>query len=207
LDTNRNFSNSLLLDLTRVEIQKIDNPFLSQKEIQYYMTRLEGNSKHRLIFRFIVATGIRQEDLVRLRISNLNFEEKSLTIPPGFSGKLSRQRTIGLERKLYLDLIAHINSIDRSAPLFPGQSGRMSVQSIRYIFSKISKDSEYPPLTLHRIRDALRRYFMDQHLSSEFIQYYLGNISSRSVRRKIQTVYPEKISNQNIFEEILRKYA
>jgi len=101
------------------EIKSNKNIFATKEEIEKIMGFLKtSNFKHYIIFRLLVETGMRKGELINLKISELNIEERYLNPHEGKTGEKYYIFSEELQKYLRLYLSERLNVKSREKNLF-----------------------------------------------------------------------------------------
>ncbi|MFC1895015.1 site-specific tyrosine recombinase/integron integrase [Candidatus Dependentiae bacterium] len=160
---------------------------LSVDEIFYLLDTLKNDDlptklpyRDRTIFELIYATGVRCSELVQIKISNIDFENKAIKV----FGKGRKERIVFYGNKAKAVLESYINDertkllkdIDRDY-LFLNYLGSSlssrSVQRIIKMFRKLLKIDR--SLTPHKLRHSFATHLLSQGMDLRMIQELLGH--------------------------------
>jgi len=85
--------------LAKTNKNTIITPGEIEKLLEYFR---QGNFKHYVIFRLFVETGVRKGELIKAKLSNVNFEYRHIKIEDGKTGLKYYEFTKGFSQKLQL---------------------------------------------------------------------------------------------------------
>lgn len=184
--------------LVKLEIIK-NNPFiyvnLPKKEIKLprYLTYQElldifnsldistpFNLRDRLILEFLYGTGVRVSELVNIKVSNINKNNKSIKI----LGKGNKERIVyynpvchNLLNK-YLNIYSSINKKNVDYLFFNQQGNKLTTQGISYLINKIIKKISFNKhITPHMLRHSFATHLLNNGCDLLTVQELLGHQS------------------------------
>ena len=164
---------------------------LSVDELFYLLDQVDDTSlgtsspqRDRALFELLYATGIRCSESVTIKLSDINFQEKSIKI----AGKGKKQRLVLFGSKAYNQLINYIEHerakiIDKkkseSPYLFLNNTGtQLSTRTVQRIFEMFRRYLfQGRPLTPHKIRHSFATHLLNQGVDLRMIQELLGHES------------------------------
>lgn len=135
--------------------------------------------RNRLIIELAYGSGIRRNELVRLNIPDINFEEKTVTV----TGKGDKERIVPLTKSAINELKQYL--IKRSCwkgPLLISFRGkRLTCESVNYIIKKCSG------INPHKLRHACATHMLKNGCNIRTIQELLGHksLSSTQIYTKV----------------------
>ena len=162
---------------------------LSKEEIDE-LFEATTNLKHKCILMTIYSGGLRRNELINLRIEDIDSDRKLIKIE-GSKGKKDRYTL--LSEKL-LTLLREYYRVYRPVKwLFEGMHGnKYSATSIEKIFRKaVSKAGIRKYVTPHSLRHSFATHLLEQGISLRYIQELLGHTSSKTTE-----IYTHVASNE-----------
>lgn len=199
IDTN-------LIETTRVNYKDIDNPVMSQTDIQFVLKQLRTNYHHQLILKLMLCTGIKPQELVNIRIKDINITTQCLRIKMAENTYNSNERTIGLDRELYLEILRYAQSIGTDGYLFEGRDEQMSWRSIAYIIEKAKLPSG-ERISIKKIQDSTAFHLLQKGINHSELAYLLGYKNWRGLRKRIIRIVEDKNCRNELFRSIFLKSA
>lgn len=162
------------------------------------LLKVTSNIKHRCIIAMLYSTGIRRNELINLRIKDIDFEKNVVYIRNG-KGRKDRITILGEEMKNLLN-----SYLDLHKPnywLFEGAGRKKySSGSIRNILSNASERAGLKQVvTPHMLRHSFATHLLERGTDIRFIQKLLGH--SKLETTSIYT-YVSKKSLANITSPI-----
>lgn len=196
-----------VLNRTRIDLREIQNPLLDQRDICFLLEQLKGNYIHQLMFKFALCTGIKPQEMVKIKVSDLDSSTQSVYVAGSRSILNSKSRWVGLHKSLYLELFRHCQSIGTDEYIFSGRWGqKMNWRSFYYIMEKATLPSG-ERLKIKRIQDSVVFSLIQNGLDHKQLAYTMGYKNWRSLRRRIQKVLDETGSRTVLFQSIFLKTA
>lgn len=153
---------------------------LSNSEIMDII-RTSQNLKHRLILSLAYGAGLRVSEVANLRVCDLDFHSKIITVRQGKGG---RDRITLLPGALEEELKSFIGRRIRSDfpeknYLFPSQmGGKLSTRALQKIFlNLIRKTYISKPATFHSLRHSFASHLIENGVNLRYVQELLGHKS------------------------------
>ena len=155
---------------------------LTQEEIKALIDMTQ-NQKHKLLISFLYATGVRVAEVIKIKISDINFPQKLLLVRQG-KGKNDRY-TILSEK-----LIIQINEYCRNQRFQSGQfflfetaKGHITSRTVQLILKNAQKKAKITKsVTPHVLRHSFATHLMEANVKTEYIQQLLGHNDIRTTR-------------------------
>lgn len=156
--------------------------FLSKHEIELLREGCHTPMENTL-FEFFYSTGCRIGEVAKLNRNDINFEGNSVIV----NGKGDKEREVYFNIRCGIWLKRYLEKRDDCEPcLFVTERNpkrRMSVDSLRYVIKRISKQSGinktiYP----HQLRHSYATHMVDNGAPLEIIQSLLGHEKSETTR-------------------------
>ena len=151
---------------------------LSVREVEKILSSI-SNIKHRLAILLIYSAGLRVSEAVNLRLKDIDYERKIITIREG-KGKKDRQ--VPLSGKLENLLSEYFSEYNPGLYLFEGQKGgKYSVRSIQTVFRNACRKAGIAkPATVHSLRHSYATHLLEAGTDLRIIQELLGHSSSKT---------------------------
>ena len=152
-----------------------------------------------VLVELLYSTGIRVGELIKLNISDINFEDRSCKV----FGKGNKQREVYFDARTKIHLKQYINTRkDENEALFVSKNKphqRLSIAGIELIVRKLGLETEINRVHPHKFRRTLATMAIDKGMPIEQVQKLLGPV-------KIETTMHYAMVNQNNVKISHRKY-
>ena len=152
-----------------------------------------------VLIELLYSTGIRVGELIKLNISDINFEDRSCKV----FGKGNKQREVYFDARTKIHLRQYINARkDENEALFVSKKKphqRLSIAGIELIVRKLGLETEINKVHPHKFRRTLATMAIDKGMPIEQVQKLLGHV-------KIETTMHYAMVNQNNVKISHRKY-
>lgn len=152
-----------------------------------------------VLIEMLYSTGIRVGELIKLNISDINFEDRSCKV----LGKGNKQREVYFDARTKIHLKQYINTRkDENEALFVSKNKphqRLSIAGIELIVRKLGVKTEINKVHPHKFRRTLATMAIDKGMPIEQVQKLLGHV-------KIETTMHYAMVNQNNVKISHRKY-
>lgn len=157
---------------------------LHKNEYKALLFEAQGNSRDYAIIQVFLQTGLRVGELVNLTLSDIDVENKTLTVR---QGKGKRDRTIPLEEQALRALKSYLSERivgDDSMPVFLAKNETsMDVRTVRYVVQKYLKLAGIrKKASVHTLRHTFGTHKVDKGMTLPALQELLGH-------RKMETTY------------------
>ena len=151
------------------------------------------------LIELLFSTGIRVGELVKLNISDINFEDRSCKV----IGKGNKQREVYFDARTKIHLKQYLSiRNDENEALFVSKKKphqRLSIAGIELIVRKLGIQTEIDRVHPHKFRRTLATMAIDKGMPIEQVQKLLGHV-------KIETTMHYAMVNQNNVKISHRKY-
>ena len=152
-----------------------------------------------VLIELLYSTGIRVGELIKLNISDINFEDRSCKV----FGKGNKQREVYFDARTKIHLRQYINTRkDENEALFVSKNKpyqRLSIAGIELIVRKLGLETEISKVHPHKFRRTLATMAIDKGMPIEQVQKLLGHV-------KIETTMHYAMVNQSNVKISHRKY-
>lgn len=157
--------------------KKLPNVF-SEEEVKLILTVCE-NLKHKCMLMLTYSAGLRKQEVLNLRVNDLNFDRKTIFVKNGKGGK-DRFTFLSDIAMKYLKIYLAQN--DLSLWLFEGQyGGQYSASSLQSIFEKAKKKAKVNHfVTLHGLRHSFATHLVEKLVPLHVVQELLGHSSIKT---------------------------
>ena len=138
------------------------------------------NPKHRLIFKVIYSAGLRRSELLNLKIKDLNFDRKILTIR---AGKGAKDRISLLPESMIEEIQQYLSVYKPRLYLFESTipPTPYSASSIGKLMKKaVVATGIHPDATPHSLRHSFATHLLEHGTDLRYIQKLLGHSSSKT---------------------------
>ena len=202
------YSNILEKDITagikRPKKEKRLPSVLTKEEIKR-LTDILDNKKSKLMVNLLYACGMRVSELVNLKISNLEFDEKIGYLKQA-KGRKDRMFNIPLFLLKNLEKQAQKQKEVNKEYLFTGAKGKLSSRNIQKIVSKAAKRAEIKKeVHPHTLRHSFATHLLENGVDIRKIQELLGHadLSTTQIYTHISTEELKKIKSP--LDELMNK--
>lgn len=169
--------------LTRGEIQKVVS-----------VTR---NVSHRLIFQLMYSSGLKLDELLGLKVKDVDIDGKALTIRGNASGgrKAKQTRTTIMSEKVAPMLHAFIVDRESEAFVFPGiDGGHMTPRAVQKAFKHALKKAGIEKrASCNSLRHSFAVHLLEKGVDIKHVRRLLGH-----ARTETTSIYKRLISDDNI---------
>lgn len=207
----KSFQINLNLQLTRPRVDKKLPVYLSTTEMNHLLDKISDTDlsspfpvRDKAILELLYATGVRCAELINIKLTDINFEEKTIRI----LGKGKKERMVLFGQKAKDQLMRYI-SVERAAQsssdeyLFlnyrGGQMTSRSVQRTVAMFREFLQIKR--PITPHKIRHSFATHLLHQGADLRVVQELLGHqnlastekythITLEQLRKMCKTIHP-----------------
>lgn len=164
----------------RIKAPVVIKPALSEEQIEVIRKTASKNKRTLAIIDFLLSSGIRVSELVKLNRSSINLNTRSCVV----YGKGAKQRETYFDVRTKIELESYLKSRkDKNKALFVterkrtknGSYSRLSVNSVEKIIRKIGCLSEIENVHPHRFRRTLATRAIDKGMPIEQVQVLLGH--------------------------------
>ena len=133
------------------------------------------NKRDLVIIEFLISTGIRVGELVRLNINDIDFENKECVV----LGKGNKQRKVYFDAKTKIHLKQYLDSRnDENNALFVSvlkPYDRLEISGVEIMLRKIGKKIGIAKVHPHKFRRTLATKAIDKGMPIEQVQHLLGH--------------------------------
>lgn len=186
---NRNFN----VKIKYSKIPKALPVVLTQEEV-YELINAIKNSKHKLMIKLMYSSGLRVNELVHLRIRDLDFNSNYGWVR---HGKGNKDRLFIIADSLKFDLMNYIkeNNLGYDSWLFNSYNGYISVRTIQVIVKKAAKKAKIlKNVHPHTLRHSFATHLIENGYDIVSVQTLLGHNSAETTMRYVHMVSPKLIN-------------
>jgi site-specific recombinase XerD len=169
--------------LTREEIQKLSS-----------VTR---NVSHRLIFQLMYSSGLKLDELLALRVRDVDIEGQSLTIHGGSPGGMKKKepRVTLMSEKVAPMLHAFISDRNDSDYVFPGiDGGHMTPRAVQKAFKyALKKAGIEKKASCNSLRHSFAVHLLEKGIDIKHVQRLLGH-----ARTETTSIYKRLVETESV---------
>lgn len=164
----------------RIKAPVIIKPALTEEQIEVIRKSASNDKRNIAIVDFLLSSGIRVSELVRLNRSSINLNTRTCIV----YGKGAKQRETYFDVRTKLELENYLKTRkDKNKALFityrkkskGGNFSRLSINSVETIIRELGKKSEIENVHPHRFRRTLATKAIDKGMPIEQVQVLLGH--------------------------------
>jgi integrase/recombinase XerD len=179
----------------QIKAPKVDKrlpKFITLEEFQKLLNSTD-NYRNKLIIKFLFYTGVRVSELVRIKKSDIIFEEGFVKV----YGKGGKERIVPLPEELLREIKEYIKNINGEV-IFP-----LSTRQVERIIKEAAKKAGInKKITPHVLRHSLATTLLSKGVDIRYIQELLGH-SSLSITQIYTHVVPTQL--KEIYNKIFEK--
>ena len=157
------------------------------------------NLRDTAIINILASTGMRVGELVRLKIKDININERECLV----TGKGNKQRIVYFDARTKIHLEKYLNSReDHKEALFiplKGSESKLSINTVEMRLKKLGKELNIQRVHPHKFRRTMATNAIDKGMPIEQVQKLLGH-------ERIDTTMHYALVNQNNVKTSHRKY-
>lgn len=165
-------------DIERPERKEKLPEVLSKEEVRRMITNVR-NIKHRCIVALLYSGGLRRNELLNLKISDVDSTRMVIRIE---NGKGNKDRYTLLSKELLTDLRAYFMAYRPQKWLFEGEQGvKYSGSSIGQIVKRAASNAQIKKHVVpHTLRHSFATHLLENGTDIRYIQKLLGHSSTRT---------------------------
>lgn len=160
--------------IRKVRVGKIVKEIYTEENIELMRQNCK-NTRDLAIIDMLYSTGMRVGELVRLNISDIDFENKECVV----LGKGNKQRKVYFDAKTKIHLQQYLNSRKDTDPaLFVSQLypyNRLKISGVEIALRKIGEKLHISKVHPHKFRRTLATKAIDKGMPIEQVQHLLGH--------------------------------
>lgn len=133
--------------------------------------------KHRIVLTLIYSAGLRGQEVINLKISDVDFERKTIHIR---QSKFKKDRIVPLSEYMAAGLKKYLQAENPYIYLFNGKEpdGRYSVKGLSWVMREsLKKTSITKEVSLHSLRHSYATHLLEQGLNIVTLKELLGHAS------------------------------
>jgi site-specific recombinase XerD len=192
------FENILHKGIVRFKSPKIpkDVPEVLTREEILRLFNAASSKKSLLIMKLLYSTGLRVSECAKLKINDLNLEDREGWVR---MGKGKKDRPFDLSVKIVEDLRKHIQTLDEGVVyLFPGKNGHITTRNIQKIIDNAARKAKISKkVTPHKLRHSFATHYLEKGVNLREIQEMMGHsdVSTTQIYTKVSRKQLKKIPN------------
>ncbi len=162
-----------------------------------------GDEDLKMLFRFMVGTGVRSCEVRRVKIKDLSLKgDRSQVSILGKGRGKGKQRTVTLPMPLRKRLRKYIKG--KQGYLFTGRDGEQrSYRSIYYHIKKIGRKAGFEWLHPHALRHTFGVILYNYKMDILYVRDQLGHASLETTQIYVATAKKGKIGQMNCFNDLM----
>ncbi|MBK8953935.1 MAG: tyrosine-type recombinase/integrase [Saprospiraceae bacterium] len=171
----------------KIQVEQIERPFrerklpnvLSKEEVRTLLAGIR-NQKHKMMLTTIYACGLRSNELLKLRLGDVDSKRNFLLIR---QAKGKKDRCIPISDKLILELREYYKMYRPKTWLFEGQfqGEPYSARSLQLVLKAAVRRAKIKkPVTLHWLRHSFATHLLESGTDLRYIQVLLGHNSPKT---------------------------
>ena len=162
--------------------------------------------KHRIVLTLIYSAGLRSQEAINLKLSDIDFERKTIHIR---QSKYKKDRIVPLSDYIAKGLIKYISAEHPHIWLFNGKEpdGRYSVKGLSWIIRENLKKTDIKKdVSLHSLRHSYATHLLEDgvnivtikellghaHITTTMIYLHVAQIAPGGAHSPLDTLYPKK---------------
>ena len=162
--------------------------------------------KHRIVLTLIYSAGLRSQEAINLKLSDIDFERKTIHIR---QSKYKKDRIVPLSDYIAKGLIKYISAEHPHIWLFNGKEpdGRYSVKGLSWVMRENMKKTDIKKnVSLHSLRHSYATHLLEEgvnivtikellghaHITTTMIYLHIAQITPGSAHSPLDTLYPQK---------------
>ncbi len=162
----------------RSSIETSDRSFFTKSEIMEIVSAIKENYIHLIWFKLLYSFGMNLQELVNLKVKDIDFEKAKITIN---SGKRSIPRFSDIPKSLLCDLRLHCNHKAQESYIFQGRYGRLHTRTIQKALEKVELKLKIR-LTIAKLRKSIAVHLCQNGWDYKEIGEFLGHANYRATR-------------------------
>jgi len=162
--------------------------------------------KHRIVLALIYSAGLRSQEAINLKISDIDFERKTIHIR---QSKYKKDRIVPLSDYIAKGLKKYIAAEHPHVWLFNGKEpgGRYSVRGLSWVLRETLKKTDIKKeVSLHSLRHSYATHLLEEgvnivtikellghvHITTTMVYLHVAQIQPGAAHSPLDTLYPEK---------------
>lgn len=198
----------ILLNVKSPKLEKKLPTVLTKDEITAFLTALE-NPKHKLLFELMLCSGLRVAEVVSLKVSDIDLNEKVINLKSG-KGQKDRMTIISDNTINHIKTYLELNPIVTDY-LFPGRNDHLTIKLAQKVIKQTAARAGIQKrIYCHALRSTFATMLLEQGTDIRMIQILLGHSNLATTERytKVSSEMIKKIKSpmDNFNENITPKH-
>ena len=167
--------------------------FLTKQEVINLINSI-SNYKHKLMIKLLYSSGLRVNELVNLKVKDLEFDKNYGWVR---QGKGNKDRLFVIADSIKEDLLKHVknNKLNYDSFLFNGYNDHISVRTIQEIVKKATKKAKInKKVHPHTLRHSYATHLIENGYDLNSVQSLLGHNSPKTTMIYIHMASPKLIN-------------
>jgi len=191
------YNGVLKKNIVNLETPKVAQklPTVLTREEMKKMIDATENKKHRLMIKLLYSSGLRLNELINLKVGDLEFNENIGWVRKGKGGK---DRIFILSNVLIGDLQNFTKNKTAENFVFEGRKGNLSARAVQKVISNSAKKSGIQKsVHVHTLRHSFATHLLESGEDIRKIQELLGhaNLSTTQIYTHVSTAELKKVKN------------
>jgi integrase/recombinase XerD len=162
--------------------------------------------KHRIVLTLIYSAGLRGQEVINLKISDVDFERKTIHIR---QSKYKKDRILPLSLAMAEGLKKYLNAENPHIWLFNGKepSGKYSVKGLSWVMREnLKKTSITKEVNLHSLRHTYATHLLEQGLNIVTLKELLGHADITTTMIYLHTAQCEHIKPHSPLDTLYKRH-
>ena len=169
-----NVLNKKIIKITTPKIPKRLPDILTIAEVKSLIDNA-STEKSKLLIEILYSAGLRVSELVKLKISDLDLNNKTGWVR---AGKGNKDRMFILAQTVVNSLNKYVKNYDIKQFLFPGKNSTITTRNVQKIIKKIALKADIKKkITPHSLRHSFATHLLESGTDIRMIQVLLGHAS------------------------------
>ncbi|MDD5650949.1 MAG: tyrosine-type recombinase/integrase [Candidatus Nanoarchaeia archaeon] len=185
---------NILVNIKTPKKQRKLPDVLTKDEVKLLIEN-SGSLRNKLLIEFMYSSGLRVSECAKLKIDDLNLEEKTGLLKLGKGGK---DRFFILSEKVIEDFKKYLETEGKIEYVFPGTNGAVGVRAIQRVVTRIAKKSGIKKhVYCHLLRHAFATHLLEDGVDIRKIQLLLNhaNLQTTSWYTQVSTKELKKVKS------------
>jgi integrase/recombinase XerD len=159
-------------------------PKIVPKEVLKIIIEQTENLKHSILIKLLYSSGIRLNEAINLKRSDIDFNNNIMNVR---LGKGKKDRITIISKSMYLDLLKYYSNTEFKTPyVFEGRKSKYTKKTVQTIIRNAGLKAGIR-LTPHMLRHSFATHLLEQGIDISYIQRLLGHsdVSTTMIYTKI----------------------
>jgi len=189
--------------MENVKLPKLDKKIpvvLTNDEIKSLLNAI-GNSKHKILISLMLSSGLRISEAVSIKMDDINFNEKTLTVR---SGKGNKDRITIASNKLLEDIKNYLSKRkDKNPYLFPVRDTHITIKLPQKIIKQAARKANITKrIFCHALRSTFATNLLSSGVNIRYIQALLGHSQLNTTQVYLNVSLEELKKIKNPFDNL-----